>query len=735
MSRRKHKSEVVSDEPLHPPPLHPLEQRANDDGFAFPLGENAEISAARFFCQSPICPGYKYRASDQKHPAATCGTILSSEDSAANTEEIPPVPVPPATEPVHEIPQEAIEASTKDVISSTIALAMRVEQGGVNESNVSTDMPPLDPTVHYEEVPIADDSPAAREEPLPPALETSSPLPDLPSPREAQIPRLVTDEASRQAFLNHDPKTISTLHFTPKIGSFWAQYDTSTLGLHCFEVQGVNVTEDFAIGDLHLSQLGIKYETMVRLAHFANGELVPYLTAPPFLATTRSSDRLMFLFPQLTTVNRGIIAAPHIYTYVPRLDTWWEDGVDGTIFHVYVVDDIPRIANGVHANVGVYAYTKDRKENREIQPFARFIDHSLTYIDDPEGLPQWLKNLYRRAPTNSPPADPEINPTADDNPIALLLAHVSDLANELGTQPLHVARLVDGILQTFSSVVTLKELATTSPVIVALLERLKSPQARQLLKELVGAPNSTDPLISATLQAMSDSLDKVVQYINKDVEPRIDKLESSDDQLRNAGGNLFEDLIADVESLGKRLTQLERNAPIGADELKANAPPKPVRRSSRPKRKGRAKARGGDSGPPRTGPGRPPGTTVANGAKPPVKVGRGHPKGSKTRKKALAKAAAPSPAILNLVRANAARAKLNKTKARTGKQPAAPASPWKAFMGKNDDPKILALLKRIAPTNVKAFLAQAKNGMPAVNLTPWSGKDYCQFASWHFHNR
>ena len=57
------------------------------------------------------------------------------------------------------------------------------------------------------------------------------------------------------------------------------------------------------------------------------------------------------------------------------------------------------------------------------------------------------------------------------------------------------------------------------------------------------------------------------------------------------------------------------------------------------------------------------------------------------------------------------------------------------FLGKDKNPAIRALLKRIHPRKLGKFLQQAQKGMPPMKLTPWKPAEQSKFAQWFYGRR
>jgi hypothetical protein len=146
-----------------------------------------------------------------------------------------------------------------------------------------------------------------------------------------------------------------------------------------------------------------------------------------------------------------------------------------------------------------------------------------------------------------------------------------------------------------------------------------------------------------------------------------------------------------------------------ADAVEAGAKPRGRPKGKKRPAKGRAAvsdmaARNAVSAPVKRGRGRPPKV-----AAPPVKRGRGRPP----------KAAAPP------------------VKRGLGRPPKAPTEGGtrveiRDFMGKDSDPKVMALLLKVPPNKLGRFIEQSKHGYPDVRVTGWNGQEMGLFAKWFY---
>jgi hypothetical protein len=694
--------------------------------------KTAQDPSPKYFCKAVTCPGYDFRASETPHPFGTCGAILGNIDDPTKKPELPMIPAPEQTSPVNDLPDEPTQQS-----------ALTVDESNVGKVS-SPDTPLLAPD--QDDDPLPTDSPAAQGQALPEASSLDEVAPEtphdgveLPSPAVDLLPRLVTDIEQIEYFC--EPSSAAPLGKAPKPGTWWAEaIEAYFREIHCYEVTGVNVTEGFALCDFHIYDR--KSEVLVHLAHFVNGDLVPYLTQPSFTRrTVRARDEGSVLPFICDASSRGLRPSPSLNMWVPDLDSWWFDSTDRSYFQVRKVNEEPRLNAGLK-EVSVNNYTQT-STNRAfgIMSLTSFLDGSLEYIGDQsqiETMPLWKNWLCEQVQSLSQPQN-----RSDDLPLTFSEVCVG-IATELDVEPVHVERIVIGYLGTFTSFLLSKSLTATSPAVVSFVEKMKAKNAVLVVTEILqgfmqrAAQTGGTPAYEHALDNGSIAqLDKVVAYINEKLEPRLDALEQrfgTDtmppleqlEQMRRAGSDLAESLVKDMTELKERMDEVEtdrirRDKQLSAQRRKnAQKPggPKVItreakRRTDRARRDRKAKqesdnlrAAFAQRGEPleevfKPKRGRPKGTTLNSGAK------RGRPKGSKTKKKALIPENKPI-------------------------SQAPKASRWDTFMGASKDPKILAMLNRIAPKNVDNFLKQAKKGAPSMKLTPWNDVEQANFFKWYF---
>lgn len=702
MRVRGNKKSKIMDQPVEPSTVLSTEPESPPIAVVeIPIGDGL------YFCLSPQCPGYTYRASDQPHPPDTCGGILNGENAG---------PILAA------IGKRAVEAL------------------GVNESNVGTqDMPPLDDAALEREAPGFDeelpalDSPAnhdeqlddkSREElfahyegmrdqsPEAPSVQESTPEPELPSPKEAILPRLVTDSVSKEVFLRASTSGVKI----PVVGSCWAQHwdpRYEAWSEHCYDVLGINGEQGFALCDLH--QDGHSYQVLVHLGFFVNGDLDPYLTRPRFfLGFERQVSRAGGVFPVLReTSKRGLRECPTLNTYVPMTGSYWLNPYLGEFYCVLEIND--RIDDERTLRVMARYYPKDKPPSVLQVGLWPFISGELLFF--PNEVPEWvargtaLIQNYQRAclefvSTSQTVPVSDVAGTespASTDPIGQVAQHCNELALELGVDPMAVVRLFDGALTTFKSIVTMKELAASSPVVAAFLGWIKGPDAPMYLMKLMGTFTAD---VAARLET----------YVNQDLEPRIDAIEkkigTGDDNEQAESSRGYVDVIATqlLDEIQKLKVEVFGPLPeeTKAPKRAAKPPSKPVKQPKQPEL---------PHMPAKRGRGRPAGTTVAAGARPPL------------RKKAKSK---PRPASDMASRNEISARPKNKAKPIAAKKPTTIYARFAGLMGKDKNPKILALLRLIPQGKVDKFLNQAQKGLPDMAVTPWTNKEKGIFAQWYY---
>lgn len=728
MGRKKNRATTsVQDEPTTtsaPAPSDteaPLAMHMQDDGFAFPLGVNAETTSALYYCRSPICPGYTQRASDMPHPLTTCGNILNTGDSSGKREDPTVIERPSPTEPFN-LPPDAAAAAV------------------VNESNVqSEDMPQLEPDVVH-----AEDSPAAADEPLPVPDSV-----DLPSPIEAMAPLppvLIVDRNDLERYLFRP--SFAPSNILPIMGSVWREPGMSDG--HCYEVMGSNPGDGLVLCSCHLPP--DSRECLVRLEHFLNGDLCPLSRKPEFVATcVPSRERLSFVVPILEQPERrGLMSSLGLSSWLPIPGTYWA-GID-TVYRVTDVDE--EVSLPLQNSIGVRVFSSHHPPVDSKLKIGMFFA-TIEYVSDISDLPVWVTDAGKL-----------VHPERSADGLTL---RCDEIATELGVDPSHVERLVDGALATISSVLTFKGVADSSPAADAVIKLISSEKFIHHFRSVLATFN----------HGVALDVNKVVEYINKTLEPRIDALEqhfgTSEDptvleqlgQMRKSFGDHAEGLVKDIEQLKERLDILETLGLAGVEDDVVDEdddePPvmveKPAKKpriapeTEKQRRRKRDRARRArvaqqeeqlrmrqlrvlgtgpesldDELPTKNPGGRPKGATLAAGARTKVgkkrKPGAGRPKGSKNK---------PKPVVSDM----AARASVSAWSPKNGAKPLGGGS--KASNSFNwgkivKIPQIVNLLQRIPPSQVDKFREQAKKRLPDLRLTPWNSNEQGRFAQWYFNN-
>jgi len=696
------------------------EPRATDDGFAFPIGENAEIADASYFCAAADCPGYPYRASDQPHPEMTCGGIENSSDSAKEEN----ISVVEPTEPHNEIPENTA------------------------------------PT------PIANDSPAMAGETLPEIEEGQSPVTEddsgLPTANEIILPRLLLSSAERAHYL---------VDSHPAVDSCWAQPNEFEVWVHCYHVTGVNAAEGFALCEIQydVQSLGFqKWECLVRLAHFTNGDLAPFLTKPYFVGQAKlgfGSPRSVY--PVLDAPQkRGLRESNVLNSWVPILGTWWLEELPspqtGAVYRVQKInEDVVRRANV--DDVAVVIFYPDGSRVRAVAPFEKFLDGTFQFLDRVGELPPWVAQALAADPP-MPTERPSLHPTALRDPaagtvevssLASIAAMCDDLATSLDVAPSHVYRLLDGGLMTASAVVAMKELTTTSPAVAAFLSAVQRRDVMKGLAQWFRQFNS-DAFIH-----FDEAQEKIVNYINQKIEPRLEQIETrlgdetvppleQLEHVRKTSANLYESVLGDMDGIIKRLEVLENERmAVNEDLSRLKASRLPNVNTAKPKvdkeeklasrrRKDRAlrekKQRNIEglrraNATARVTPSMDDDDDVEQLSKPTI----GRPIGS-TYATGANRSGTKKGGLLSRKRGPGRPPGSKKTKQKTTTM-AGPASVLVSFMGNATDPKILALLNRIPSSQRGRFIEQAKRGMPDLKPTGWNSREQTTFARWYFLNR
>jgi hypothetical protein len=521
-----------------------------------------------------------------------------------------------------------------------------------------------------------------------------------------KIPRIIDDLPSAERYCQQ----IRGI-FGPRPGTFWSQLELESFS--CYEVLGIR--GDFVLCDFYQGQL--VRECLIYVTHFTR-DLWPYLTAPKLEGYSRAKPNYGDVFPLLSEErSRGLEARPELNCWVPTSETWWiaQPEIAGKSVVYCVASAFDTEANDrIEVVAEAYVQVSNKKESALLH-LAHFLDGSLRnmpvlardfpYPTDwigkintqPQGISESLKD-------SKTPIDHSLD--QDLPPLRSIEQQCMELALELGVERTHVERLLDGGMRTLQSLAAMKEVADSSPVISRLLERIKGSPFLPQLREIFGTISG----IGGQKVPSADAQQKIVDYINNQLEPRIEKLEAEEHAQPDA---TVDSLTATVETLQKEFNILcDRVDELESPSNKEEAKPK----SAKAREKASAEART---------------LTLFPEEEPatPVKRPRGRPKGSKSKKKSdkprkkTARASQPPP--------NKARPLAKSPRGKSEDQ-----LPWherfKRLIGEPYDQKIMVLLNRIAPKNRGDFLQQARKGLPNMKLTPWATEEQGRFAKWYF---
>jgi len=663
------------------------------------------MTDALFFCGSSQCPGYDYKASERSHPVDSCGRALNTLDGRIwkiidAPEPTSSIDAPTSTEPNNESPEvpsgDEIAILTEDM--PQLADDSPAAKGEVLEEIIGEVLEEV-----IEEIPAEPGTATNRMRPAtsPPPAIIDGAISDepLPSPLDSMMPRTVENHEDFEHFLVENSD--APLARAPRVGTCWVEAMTSKNEVRCYEVVGVNATSGYALCEFHSVPTRSKQECLICLPHFINGDLVPFLTPPPFIRySIRKSRDVKLVYPLIADPeSRGLFPSPTLITYVPFSGSLWRNQV-GENYLVEFVDERlfevseksqPRVTvrvwiGSVHSLARAFIRLVEHRE---------FLDGSLEFKADLRDYSKsrgWENNLPSESPEEAQPVEERARidiGSVEEHQVSVFEL-IQEIADELDVAYPHVTRLVDSALSTVLAALRMKGVIATSPAIAAIQAFISKPEFVETVRTMFWRTMSADE---------APDLRQVVDYINRDLEPRIDKLCAHSDNLSTP--ETLAEIVARHNLVMARMNVLETNlADIGAppSQSKASKSAEPVPEG--PSRPGTAKRK----------PGRPKGSTSAKskmrqvplfGSSEPAKRGPGRPPKNK------AKPIAKSPNQGNL-------------------------HPWNHFI---DSAAITRLLRKIPNGNVSAFLAQARTHLPEMSLTRWTASEQSKFATWYLKNQ
>jgi hypothetical protein len=666
-------------------------------------------------------------------------TRKNKNKQAHRVEEVPAAP-PEVVEPDMGEPAE-VEVIIPDPTPTDMEASPEPILASIPEALIQTeDTPSLDEL-------LADSSPAAEasdtpflrtvEEILYPVKEVVTPEPEeLPAPEKSALPRVVKERESAELYYETQRGIRG-----PRPGTFWRQ---DYIDDHCYEVLGV--LEHFVLCDLYWH--GFVRQCLVYNDHFGQ-EIWPYLTPPKFPNHERVQPHFGEVFPVLpNSQERGLMPYPELNAWVPVPGRWWQTNASPVVYYrsLRVLSAVETVGTGspndgeVVIEVEIYVDSLQKAQLGHLH-LTHFLNNGLVVLDPSIQYPaDWIWRMHTQ-PQQMPEEPSHSTPPATDEPLPPVRSieqQCVELALELGVDRTHVERFIDGTLRTVQAIASMKELADSSPVVGGLLERLKTSPFLPQLREIVGMVSG----LGGQKVPSAEAQQKIVDYINQQLEPRIDALEKEEpgpaeehesmlDAVVKSSRETFELLRKDLDILSERVEELELPA------AKAKPKSKPAAKPAKKAPKASAEAR-----------------TLELFPEEPVKRPRGRPKGSKTKKKGRKAGGrlTPKAAQLSPPRSNMPK---NKAKAagrasRASRPPPNKARPlakgpggkgddklpyfqrFKALIGEPYDQKIMALLNQLPPRNRDEFLKQVKKGLPDMRLTGWNAEQQGRFAMWYF---
>jgi len=679
--RKAKQNATEATEQTEPSPANDAVSPENQQEAAGTVDQQGEPKPATFYCFATGCPGYPYRADHKAHPPATCGSIvncvhLNKDDTIAGL----PETKPPEAETIAGLPEKNAPelAKYRESVIEGVEAAFGVDRNEVNAPSAGTQqVEPLTVDELIAEIPELIDEPAQTQP-------------------GGQVPELEPTPTV------DDPAPVV---FVPGIGTLWRHVigGLEYLVEVCTTASTQQADGQVAVMAYVPGSEGMEFGWVFENVDFSSGRLTPW------------------------------------EDLVPR---WIADKLSEQAAALLSLDRVLEPSETIEVMVEVMADTPQ--------------------LEDP-------------SPTEAPATGADL---ADSFGL-----RVNVLAAELGVRPEHVSRTIEAVLDVAAQLITFHGELQTSPMIARLTERI-SDEVSTDRGLVAGLLRAIRPALALSYRrtaddfwaTRADQLDKWAHEIERriahqdetlriaveraskastfarsdaeeavatiaessitQIQERIDsatdrvfaleswrgliqkeignfarsrKLQKHDPKSAADRGKEFrqrQKKLADEKA--RNLAEL-RKQKAQADAVEAGAKPRGRPKGKKRPVKGGAAvsdmaARNAISAPVKRGRGRPP-----KAAAPPVKRGRGRPP----------KAAAPP------------------VKRGRGRPPKAPTEGGtrveiRDFMGKDSDPKVMALLLKVPPNKLGRFIEQSKHGYPDVTVTGWNGQEMGLFAKWFY---
>lgn len=676
--KKSKQTDTEATEQTEPSPANDAVSPQNQQEAAGTVDQQGEPKPQTFYCFARGCPGYSYRADHKAHPLATCGSIvncvhLNKDDTIAGLPE------------------------TKSPEAETIAAPSETERPLPIGKRLTEPMASCELCLHNDRefCGAVDCDNGSRFEPILSDLEDAAEIPaEIEPPAQTQPGGQVPELEPMTAVDKPAPAV-----FVPGIGTLWR----------------------------HVAQ-DIEY-------------LVEVGTAP----STQQADGQV-----------GVMA------YIPGSEGtdfgWVFENADFANGRLTSWEDL--VPRWIADKLGEQAAALLSLDRVLEPPGPNEVTADTPQLEDP-------------SPTEAPATGADL---ADSFGL-----RVNVLAAELGVRPEHVSRTIEAVLDVAAQLITFHGELQTSPMIARLTERI-SDEVSTDRGLVAGLLRAIRPALALSYRRTADDfwatradrLDKWAHEIERRIAHQDETLRFATEQASKASTFARSDAEEAVATIAEsKITGLEERVDSATDrvfaleswrgliqkeignfarsrKLQKHDPKSAADRGKefreRQKKLADEKARNL-------------GKLRDQKAKAEAIEAGGKPRGRKKPKKRPTRATAPvsDMAAHKAVSAPTRRPSKRPTKAAapTGKRgPGRPSNAELAarakaaggkapteggtrvqirdFMGVDGDDRIMRLLMKVPPNNLKEFLKQAKHGIPDVKLHKWSPNEVGTFAKWYY---
>lgn len=755
-------------------------------GFAYEVPRNDLPAVVRFYCKAATCPGYPHKPSDLAHPASTCGSLLNATEdnrpletiSLSEFDELPALEPEHRTQPENDLPEVLpSEPPGKLQPMGLVALEqleqlepMALEQNALT----SHDMPPLPDAVTAADVwdlpdPTPEtDSPGALE-PFPVPVRESfvwqpPEAPTVPPPpmagtwlRRAEglssFPdyiRVVGSGAISAVIVFVWPNHWMARTYTPwefqglelieqgETLPDWVQETHQKLNIPAL-LSGDTSKTVAADGSVKRDDVFQVEAPAAALEQPEEEDLPPVLAPPPAadplheepagvedfwpdIGSFWFDGKLLYEIIEHKLDKRMMLAAEYGPTPEQRGDWSYTDrGLACTV--VITLEEFGALLPFEHCPP---PWVLDYRASRIAQVAIAL--HEKTTMALLEVAKDEIAQSVQNAEKHGQAEEKCLAP----HPLTAISSCMHELADELHVKPSHVMTTVEAVLQTLGSLVTFRDVWTSSPAVEALLLQLSQGIAAQKGLQRV--------IALAFHNIVGKAVDERVQQLTQ---PFLAAMaggasvgKAAQTPKKTAKDEGFAEAVEEVRGLVEADCRRMISEAFEAWSAKHRSPVNPDDWAELGKDLGKAESR----------------IFKVEGQIKDILAEVGHinksfklqkedsltssdrGKAYRQRQREKADEKAHNLAKLRIQKA-ADDAVMNEGKPKKSEKTTVTTPTGKMidrFMGRAADPKVRALLGRIPPTKLPRFFEQAAKGLPDTQVTPWKTREIGEFAKWYY---